>query len=378
MKRIIRLFLGAFCLSLLLWGGLSQKALAAGPACTLSVNGAPAVATDWDAAVAAINAANGGASGQTFAIKLLASGSKAYAINSYMDDAPIFLFRGQQVTVDHNGFSLDLSLTVNSGMVRALIHVDKTSSWRCVDTSAGGAGRLNLSILKGNTTAGLYCNSPNGASWKGDIMLAGERCYGIRADKGTVQMTGDITGSNVTDGAIGVYADGVSTVTVHGDINVVGERAVGVQATDAGQAFINGDVDAGSAIRSSGVFLMMNGKVTLNGALRCGNWYVVLEPNTATYSPPPLNRPAADDDGSTLKAGYLQYSHSDADGTRYLWVRIPPPPPPPPVSPTRAPTSSLPQTGDAFPVGGLLAVAGIALAGLCWLGMRLRKGCART
>ena len=110
----------------------------------------------------------------------------------------------------------------------------------------------------------------------GDVTVSGENGYGIKADNGTVTVTGNVAGGSgshdngvsangstitvdgaVTGGACGVMASNESTVKVTGD--VTGNTNYGVTAYEDSMVTVDGDVTGGT----SGVVAAYGGTVTV-------------------------------------------------------------------------------------------------------------------
>ena len=148
--------------------------------------------------------------------------------------------------------------------------------------------------LAGEYSRGVDANSGanvtiGSAAAPGNIGITGAGSYGVSVydDSSTVIITGNITAG---DSSFGVFTlGGVSSVTVNGNVTV-GASGCGVQTTDGGQ-------------------------VTINGALTSGGTYIRVGGITKT---------AAQNDTTSSKTGYLQYSYTDTAAppkTSTVWVK---------------------------------------------------------
>jgi len=208
---------------------------------------------------------------------------------------------------------------------------------------------------------------------------------GVHASAGAeVTLKGNITCDSGTDDHDyengGVYMDdGVnassvgSVVTVYGNISVNATNACGVNTLRGpNEATINGKITV-TGTGSVGVLANDGGKVTVNGTIDPDN-YVGFWEYDASSNWNPFFLTQAQNDATSSKAGYLQYSWAATYGqntfTSYIWVLESGQPIPIP------PGSTLPPAGDTHALTGLaltLALSALATTGIALARRRTRK-----
>ena len=180
-----------------------------------------------------------------------------------------------------------------------------------------------------------------------------------------VEVTGDITTSDAVEG-IGVLTGGFSTVLIDGSIQAAIGISAGIEYDTGADVVVTGDILAirvgvlaqnyssievgGNIIASGaegvGVAVRYGTEVTVDGTITA-LFYIAFDD---------IDKAIGDNDATSEKAGYRQYSDDLIDMTSYVWVKIPPAPLPP------APTT--PGTGDSLGLG-LLLISIISALGAC-------------
>ena len=245
-------------------------------------------------------------------------------------------------------------------------------------------------IMTGDITSGY-----NGINAQNDVVVTmtgniTSDYDGINAFSGAaVTVTGNIICANDDANDDYSYAgivsgDDSTIVTLNGNLSVTGLFYIGVYAGGSAQAFINGSIVA-TGDNSVGAFADESGEITVEGTITAplyvGFWdysddggITVASSITTLAGWNTVFLTQAQNDATSLKPGYLQYSWTTTDDqgftyTSYIWVRIPDVPNPP-----------IPQTGDTHSwtdVALLLALAALGVTGIV-LARKLRKGSRTT
>ena len=214
------------------------------------------------------------------------------------------------------------------GESSVLIGGTVTANGNAMDGIIAGGVKATVIVVGNVDVTGFECRAVvvyggGVAEVKGNITAVGKSARGVfTAEEGTAIIGGSIA-ANGKD-AIGIDAFYKGIATVGGNVVATGEDAIGVQVQYSSEVTIEGKITAPIYI-SFGV-------ITING--------VSYDPYTKT---------AADNDSSSSKTGYKQYSESYQGGgifpgtyTDYVWVKnlIISPIPNPDPDPT------IPKTGD--------------------------------
>jgi hypothetical protein len=180
-----------------------------------------------------------------------------------------------------------------------------------------------------------------------------------------------------------VYAEsGDASVKVGGSVTATGDDAIGIDCFYQGIATVGGNVVANGS-NAIGVQVQYSSEVTIEGKITAPTYisFGELTINGVNYNP--YTKTAADNDSSSLKADYMQYSVSyqgegnyTGDYTDYVWVKNleiptpdpgpgpgPGPDPGPGPNPGPTPNPGTPGTGDldalsASSLALLLAIMG--------------------
>jgi hypothetical protein len=252
-------------------------------------------------------------------------------------------------------------------------------------TSVNVTGSVDVSGLQ---SIAVDANTNSCITIEGDVTAAGLRCGGIIAYSYNGETHVNV-GSDVSvfgDYSIAIEAEALGNIVVQGDVVAEGERAWGATANNGGvltvggnvitkgintigvDAYIASIVDVGGNIvatgdDSIGVQVQYGSEVTIEGTITAPIYisFGELEIDGINYDP--YTKTAADNDSTSNKADYLQYSESysidnDPDTllTDFVWVKNsdftdPDTPDPDPDIPDPDPGTTDPGTTDPGTTG---------------------------
>ena len=274
---------------------------------------------------------------------------------------------GDKLTFDLNGFDwelLDGGIWANGGTVNVINGGTVTSAF--LDASNKGIVDFNADYVggdgifaqdagtkvtvNGNVNAnGFGLSALDGAviNAKGDVTVSGSACEGVVAlTKGKVNLTGNVSVKG--DDSVGVFAGAGSpqnpvgaTINIDGNVTAKGTDAIGAWAEWGSKITIEGKI-------SAPIYISF-GDLSNDGG-------------TTFYT---VNKTKAENDATSKKSGYMQYSVSyvenGVDITDYVWVGNKA------VGPGNndepADTTTVPGTGDTVALMGGASALMLALMG---------------
>jgi hypothetical protein len=228
-----------------------------------------------------------------------------YCVNAFGDTTIVI---GGNVTAEGEG---------NIGVL-AYGGVDKAS------VSVGG----NV-IISGEINVAVFADVNGSIEVTGNVIVDGDESCGVLAYGGSEEASVSVGGNISASGneSVAVYAEVNSTVDVIGDVTATGEDVIGIDAYDGAIITVGHNVVITGA-NGIGVQVQYGSEVTIEGNI-FAPIYISFGPLTidgTLYDPYTIT--AADNDGSSLKDGYLQYSITYMGGqsmnipfTDYVWVR---------------------------------------------------------
>ena len=191
-------------------------------------------------------------------------------------------------------------------------------------------GQINIASSKAvNTSAvfGIYGNSAE-INNNGSINMSGNKSYGMKIEKGTVENHGDITTADAEN--FGIWVNNVDSLTNSGTVTINGADSVGIYAggssgaTNSGTINVNGDGGKGINTTANSSFTN-KGTINVNGK----NGYGIYAEGTSKVTNSGdiyLNATTATKTSSALYAGgsaVIENSgnlHITASGNGYIWA----------------------------------------------------------
>ena len=290
----------------------------------------------------------------------------------------IHAYRGSEVYVKgnidagiHYRFKSSIEADYNSIVsVDGYVSIKEASDGNSIDVQGDSSVVIKGDLtVEGDRCNAIYAGGNDDAKATvnigGSLSVTGENDTAIYAEAGgDVTVKGDVTTEGLGSRGVFVYAEsGDASVKVNGSVITTGNDVIGIDCFYHGIATVGGNVVA-SGSDAIGVQVQYSSEVTIEDTIIAPTYisFGELTINGIHYNP--YTKTAADNDSSSMKPDYMQYSMSyqcegifAGDYTDYVWVKNleistpdpgpgPGPSPGPDPGPGPGPNPSIPGTGD--------------------------------
>lgn len=229
------------------------------------------------------------------------------------------------ITVTSSGRAYGIKNEAGSVENDAVITLNASSSYGILAKNIENSGEIYI-----NKSSGYGLTATDGGSITnyGSINMSGNKSYGMKIEKGTVENHGDITTADAE--SFGIWVNNVDSLTNSGTVTVNGADSVGIytggssEATNSGTINVNGDGGKGINTTANSSFTN-KGTINVNGK----NGYGIYAEGTSKVTNSGdiyLNAATATKTSSALYAGgsaVIENSgnlHITASGNGYIWA----------------------------------------------------------